>query len=291
MNLLKNIPIVRQRHPGLGLQQPFEVVWESHTGSEKNWHGDMHYALQFCLILHGEVEVRFSDFQRRYQEGEIWWTMFWEPHAFRFLGKHNFILAANLDFDHIGNCDPFGSNNWLLPFVTAPALRYCPDTPDERQEVLRIGQTLLHHWNKRPTNWKLRDWLTIHELLLTAIDRLNTQSDTVPATASAERFRKISPAVNLVRSSSGRPPELAAAAAECRLSVSRFSELFRQTFSLSYGKFAARSRLAAAARDLKSNNLDIEEVANKWGFYDSSHFYHAFQELYGCTPKQYQQSH
>lgn len=130
----------------------------------------------------------------------------------------------------------------------------------------------------------------IHELLLTAIDHMAGEEIAIPQIESAERFRKIKPAVNLVKNSIGRPPELEEAAASCSLGVSRFSELFRQTFGLSFGKFAARSRLAAAARDLKSGRMDIEEVAVKWGFYDNSHFHRAFQELYGCTPKQYQRS-
>ena len=288
MNLLENIPVIRQRHPGLGPQQPFELAWEYHTGTEKCWHGDMHYALQFCIVLHGAVEVRFGDFQREYREGEVWWTMFWEPHAFRFIGQRNFVLAVNLELDHLGNCDPFGSGNWLLPFVTQPSLRHCPDTASEQGRLQSTGRMLLHQWTKRPDNWKLRGWLTIHELLLTAIDHLSGLESAIPQTASAERFRKIKPAVNLVRNSTGKPPELTEAAASCRLSVSRFSELFRQTFCLSFGKFAARARLASAARDLKGSGMDIEEVAVKWGFYDSSHFHHAFQKLYGCTPKQYQ---
>jgi len=290
MNLLKEIPIIRQRHPGLGPQQPFELVWEYHSGAEKAFHGDMHYALQFCIVLHGAVEVRFNDFQREYHAGDAWWTMFWEPHAFRFAGKRNFVLAVNIDIDHIGNCDPFGSGNWLLPFVVPVTQRYCPDNDAGRELFLHAGKNLYHQWIKRPGNWKLHCWLKIHELLLTAVDHMSGEDIAIPQNASAERFRKIKPAVNLVRNSAGKPPELETAAASCHLGVSRFSELFRQTFGLSFGKFAARSRLAAAARDLKGGSMDIEEVAVKWGFYDSSHFHHAFQELYGCTPRQYQQN-
>lgn len=290
MNLLQGIPIVRQRHPGLGLQQPFDMICDYHYGADRGYHGDMHYALQFGIVLHGSVEVIFNDFKREYSEGEAWWIMFWEPHAFRFTGRRNFILTFNIDIDHLGNCDPFNTDNWLLPFVTAPALRYCPSSTADKEFFKGNGRNLFRYWTKRPKNWKLHSWLLIHELILRANDNMVDSQSAAPHIESAARFMKIKPAVSLAKNSTGRPPSLEEGATACNLSVSRFSELFRQTIGISFSKFAARARLAAAARELKSRNHAIEEIAADLGFYDSSHFNHAFRELYGCSPKQYQNS-
>ncbi len=290
MNLLSKISIIRQQHPDIGPQQPFSLASEYRHGKDEVFHGDMHYALQFCIVIHGSMEVMFEGFQREFLPGDVWWTMFWEPHAFRFTGTRNFALAVNVDINCLGDCDPFGSGDSLLPFVASPEQRYCPGSKKEREWFRENGRKLFHQWTGRPANWKLYSWFGIHEMILRSIDGMKEDRANLSKIEVTEKFRKIRPAVNLVNNTSGRPPLLSEAAAACNLSVSRFSDIFRQTFGVSFGKFAARARLAAAARELKQSYLAIEEIAANWGFYDCSHFHHAFRELYGCTPKQYQKN-
>ncbi|MCC7300410.1 MAG: AraC family transcriptional regulator [Verrucomicrobia bacterium] len=282
MDDLTNIPIVRQKHPGISPTTPLDVVREYIYQPMKEFKADMHYALQFCIILHGGAEVVFDGFQREYQAGEMWWTMCWEPHAYRFAGRRNFAVAVNIDLDQLGNCDPFGECNWLLPFVLIPSERYCPSDTASRDKVQNTGRQLFKVWNKRESNWKLESWLLIHQLILVACK--NKQSASLELTGG---FKKIKNAVDLVKSTVGRPPSLTEAAATCGLSPSRFSEVFRQNTGVSFGKFAARARLSFAAHDLKSGALTVEEVSEKWKFFDNSHFCHAFKELYGYTPMQF----
>ena len=95
-------------------------------------------------MLHGSAEVIFEDFNRTFQEGELWWNMCWEPHAYRFTGKRNFVLAINIDVEQLGSCSPFSGCNWLAPFVASPEERYCPETDRERRYILHTGKELYH---------------------------------------------------------------------------------------------------------------------------------------------------
>ncbi|MFA7230623.1 MAG: AraC family transcriptional regulator [Victivallaceae bacterium] len=285
MEDLRKIPIVRQQHPDISPLVPFDVIREYRYQPMKRFEADMHYALQFCIMLHGSAEVVFDGFQREYQAGEMWWTMFWEPHAYRFSSRRNFAVTVNIDLDQLGNCDPFGECNWLLPFVLMPSERYCPPDAVSRENIWNAGRKLFKLWHKRESNWKLECWLLIHQLILTACKNKSGQNSSLELTGG---FKKIKKAVDLVKSAVGRQPSLTEAAMACGLSPSRFSEVFRQNTGVSFGKFAARARLSFAANDLKSGTLAIEEVAEKWAFFDNSHFCHAFKELYGCTPIQFQ---
>lgn len=287
MEDLKKIPIVRQRHPDISPLAPFDVVWEYRAQPMKKFEADMHYALQFCIILRGGMEMAFEGFQREYQAGEMWWTMFWEPHAFRFSRRRNFAVMINIDLDHLGNCDPFGECNWLLPFVLTPAARYHPASPEMLAEARSAGRKLFKLWVKREPYWKLESWLLIHQLILRAVKNITQNQQDGTLLEFADGFKRIQKAIALVKGSVGRPPALADAASACGLSPSRFSEVFRKSAGVSFGKFAARARLFFAANDLKRGALAIEEVAEKWAFFDNSHFCHAFKELYGCTPVQY----
>ena len=49
----------------------------------------------------------------------------------------------------------------------------------------------------------------------------------------------------------------------------------------------AESTIRQAARDIATSNMAVEEVAAKWGFFDSSHFCHAFKKIYQCSPSEF----
>lgn len=282
MQQLETISIERQSHPDLSTEQPFSIVGEYCRGPRTEFHGDMHYALQICIVLTGELEILFEDFQRVYGPGEMFFTMCWEPHAYRPLGKRNFFIAVNIDIDRIGTPDLFGDCDWLLPFTVEPALRYCPETEKERREVSSFGRHLCRLYRERPVFWRQEMWLAIHQLLLLAIRNTEAEEGAPPGI-----FVRIRPALDLARKISSRPPELEQAAIACALSKSRFSELFRLAMGVSFGKFAGRVRMANATRDLLEGQMTVEEIAERWGFSDASHFCHAFRAVYKCPPREF----
>ncbi len=283
------IPIEKQGHPGITPECPFEIVHEYKYNPSKDFLGDMHYALQLCIIIDGGMDVAFDHFERHYSAGQAFWTMFWEPHAYRFSDRRNFAIAINIDLDYLGQCGSFSECNWLQPFVVQPDKRFCPETDIDKQFFKTAGLMMYRTWRDHPLNWKHHIWLKLHQLILTAIDRLSSAPNAEEAISneSSDDFMKIKAAVDAVRKGTGRPPSLNEAAAICSLSQSRFSHIFTGVFGMSYGKFASRSRLASAAMDLSYNRLTIDEVAAKWGFFDNSHFTNSFRKLYGCAPRQY----
>lgn len=286
---LSRIKVEQQTQPELSILTPFDIKAEYSRLPDEDFHGDSHYALQFCIVLHGAAELVFEDFSRIYRPGEIWWNMCWEPHAYRFAGRNTFIVAVNLDVEQLGACSPFGGCNWLTPFVAESRKRYCPESWDDCQFVLETGRSLYHASRKKPANWKISCWLMIHQLLLHSIQRMehwNTASS-LGDIRNQNTFTRIRYALNHVWSAETRPPSLTEAAALCSLSPSRFSELFRKAMGVSYGKFAIRVRMSNAAKDLLAGKLSLDEVAQKWGFFDSAHFCHAFKKFYRVSPGQF----
>lgn len=287
---LSRIKVEKQTHPDLSILSPFDIASEYSRLPFEDFRGDSHYALQICIVLHGAAELVFEDFSAIYRSGELWWNMCWEPHAYRFVGHRTFVVAVNLDVEQLGACSPFRGCNWLTPFVAESNARYCPSTAEEREYAREIGRTLFHLNRKRESNWRIRSWLMIHELLLTAIRHMEKDKKKHGFQESRESmnsFTRIRYALNQVWSSETRPPSLSEAARMCSLSPSRFSDLFRKTMGVSYGKFAIRVRMSNAAKDLLSGRFALEEIAQKWGFFDSAHFCHSFKKFYRVSPSQF----
>ena len=130
--------------------------------------------------------------------------------------------------------------------------------------------------------------LTVHQMILDAAEKINP----LPGNTSAVKMNmnRIQQALHLVRTAPV-PPSLQEAAAMCNLSVSRFSSLFASVIGASYGQFSLRVRLSKAAYDLKTNTISLNEIAEKYGFYDASSFCNAFKKIYGCTPSVFKKRH
>lgn len=286
---LSTIAIARQKHPALAADNPFDIAWDYRYLPASDYLGDMHYALQLGICLTGASEIVYDGYSRICRPGECWWTMCWEPHAYRALARRSFTVAINLDLNSLGQCDPFGSCNWLLPFSLPPEQRFMPESAAERRFFAEAGRQLFH-WHCRGGRFhRQQSWLLIHQLLLTALESLYAvhKNETAQARLLGGYFPRLRPAVELARAAGIEPVTLAHAAAACSLSPSRFSELFREAFGLSFGQFAARARLGRAAREVLHSPLTIEEIAARWGYFDSSHFCHAFKKVYQCSPSEF----
>jgi AraC-like DNA-binding protein len=289
-NRLKNIKTEKVKHPGLKPDQPFTIETEYRESPMEDFYGDMHYALQMGIVLQGSMEVMFQDYTGTYGPGEVSWTMLWEPHAFRFTGNRNLAIAVNIDFDYLGNLDPFDSCGWILPFTVKPSTRYRPYREEDKMFFLNSGRRLYKLWRERPSpSWKIKSWMIIHDLVAEAADSIALKGHGMGKSGFPEKFKRIKPAIEVVRGKTGRPPRLDEAAAMCGLSASRFSFLFKDVLGISFGKFSARARLAASAADLKKGEMSIKEIADKWGFVDHSHYLNSFKKLYGYTPSVYRE--
>ena len=286
---LSSIAIEKQKHPTLSAESPYSIDYMYVKNPSEKYSGDIHYALQLGICLTGAAEILYSDHSRICRPGECFWTMCWEPHACRVLEKRTFVVAINLEMNSLGNVDPFGSCHWLLPFTLPPAERYVPQADDEKQKFLDAGRKLFHWNSKHQAYWQQKSWLLINDLVLSAISKLNKTrpAGSEQAIASSDRFARLRPAIELAGSATAEPVTLAQAAKACSLSASRFSELFREALGSSFGQFAARARLSQAARDIATSNMAVEEVAAKWGFFDSSHFCHTFKKIYQCSPSEF----
>lgn len=288
MDELNEIKMEKQTHPDLSVLSPFDLVYEYSRNPRTEFHGDSHYALQICIVLHGRAELMLEGFSGEYGEGDLWWNMCWEPHAYRLAGRRDFVVAINIDVEQLGSCSPFGGCNWLSPFVAKPQNRYRPRNPEEKAYILAVGKRLFHLYHGRENNWRISSWLLIHEMLIYAINRMDwTGLEGKFEKESLNSFARIRRALNKVWISDARSPSLSEAARMCGLSSSRFSELFRRAMGVSYGKFAIRVRMSNAAKDLLSGRFSLEEISLKWGFFDSAHFCHAFKKFYRISPSQF----
>lgn len=87
-----------------------------------------------------------------------------------------------------------------------------------------------------------------------------------------------------------RPLGLQLMAERIGVHPAHLSRSFRKYFQCTLGEYVRHLRLNYAARELAESRKSLAEIAYRAGFYDQSHFTHAFKLHTGMTPTQYRRA-
>ena len=76
-------------------------------------------------------------------------------------------------------------------------------------------------------------------------------------------------------------------AAHCRLSLGRFSHVFRESMGVSPHEYLMRIRIEKAQQLLRHNRFSVAEVAERTGFSGQNYFSRTFKRYTGKSPRDY----
>ncbi len=262
------------------------IQWWEHN-HKRVCHGmrDMHYGLEFAIVLAGRVKQIYPNWETIVGPGEAWLCGMWEPHGYdvvkapaRFVGCRIWPpLLASLRFSQAAGFD------WFAPFAAPPRER--PQAPRKSRPRMRaLAERLLAVDHEPEGHQEVWPVLIVMETLLEL-----TRNWTPPSAhrrASLTVMSRVSPAIELVFARR-RFLSVQEAARACGMSRNHFSRLFGEVMGISFPQFALRYRLSCVAGQLTSTDAPIKTVASAWGFTDDSHLHHQFRRHYGMSPSEY----
>lgn len=247
---------------------------------------DMHLPPELGVVLSGKM-ARYTDgIRTELPRGGVWLANSLELHGRQAIEKNSRVAVFTISTDFFHNMVIPGVDNhfWQTPFNTPAALR--PLLIDETFASLaeRLISSLAAGGSQEILSAKIQ--LTLLEIILhvNQLGKFKTEGCT-----DVTDFGRLRPALDLIYRLN-HPAGTAAAAKLCKLSVSRFSQLFLQATGMSFRKFSLRHRLSQVAHDLKSEHSSLDELADKWGFATKSHLLNRFKEHYNITPNLYRKS-
>ncbi|MCQ2380558.1 MAG: AraC family transcriptional regulator, partial [Victivallaceae bacterium] len=243
---------------------------------------DMHSHVHFGIVLSGSHRGWCDGDVSTGNTGDAWLTGPFEPHtSYGQTADHEAIVAS---FQIENLCRGF--SGWEVP-VMAP---FSCDVAERRRllsaemnpGLLEMGRELrdLALLPNQDDYAKLEEWLLIHRLFVHVLRNFSGRN----AFGGESGMERVMPAFVLPRKQPGRPVSVEEAAAACHLSVPRFGELFKRYAGTTFRQYEIRFRMSGARADIVSRNGSLKEIAARWGFYDTSHFLHAFRRYYGLTP-------
>lgn len=271
------------------LGNPFRVDSYFCKASREPVIPDMHYALHIGILKRGKLTSCIGGFARDILPGQLWFIGAWEPHYAVEIQEDSEIVLCTILMEGLGIAAPFYNINWLLPFIVPPESRPQAEDRESRETVLNIAKEILRSLDSGldENQTKCVQWLKIHELLLFIIS--NSGLNRGKNADGGEIFMRIMPAIELIRTGNHQLLSLGDAAKACGLGKSRFSSLFKKATGLSFAKFAMSFRLSGALSDVRNTDLPFKTIAEKWDFFDLSHFHHLFRQHLKHSPSEFRE--
>lgn len=246
---------------------------------------NMHYAVEFLLVLSGRMKCHYRDWQITLDAGQIGLCGIWEPHGFCTLEVpcQNIIFSILPEMLAMTRLPEAAFFDWLAPFTVPPQKR--PRVNAVRSDYfLSLGRRALDILGKKG---KIEGVLLRLLLLEIIIELCNDWSLPAPAgTISSDSFAMINKAVEMIFKSR----ELITvheASKVCGLRKRTFAKLFHEVMGISFADFSLRYRLDGTKEQLVRSHDPLKTISTAWGFTDKSHFHHQFVQHYGCTPNEF----
>ncbi|MFA5865973.1 MAG: AraC family transcriptional regulator [Phycisphaerae bacterium] len=253
-------------------------------------HFDIHVGLEIGICLSGASKRWFGSHTFNVDRGQVWFAGLWEPHGFEVTKPPARHMVIEIMPEFIDTPEPFSAFDWLKLFKVTPDRRPNASSAKDRNFALAMARKLLKIIRGgHDANWLIRTRLALQEYLLYFAERISEPSKVAPRIEPFHQRQKLLPALMLLEHSHCRDVSIIEAARAAHMGRSSFSQMFRSAIGVSFGKYCQRRRLAGAIYDLRSTDLKLAAIAQRWGFCDAAHFVRLFKSVMHMTPSEYRQ--
>lgn len=235
--------------------------------------------MEFCLCLKGNLIFDTEDGEYPFRPGHIFVSSPREPHHLRHnpsgLKTYRILFAIPKPGQRILGLDKRESE-WLARTLTHLPKRLFAATPRIRTSFERLFE-LYDSERRIPAARRVRLKSATLELLVAIVDAARRTPR--KATSSIERIAR------RIRERPNAEYPAAAMAREANLSLSAFSDAFKQAMGLPLHAYVLNCRVERAKRLLATTKRSISSIAQELGFYSTQHFALTFKRIIGKHPR------
>ena len=248
------------------LQREFNNKLEYSRSATPNFRLNFHSQLEIYVIHSGEVEILINDQRKILRGGEISVALSYDAHGYRTLkaGEAEHLI---IPLSYCGEVSPLLPKHLTSPFT---------DDPDT---YARVSEALTQFAACRS---EIARHGYVYVILGILLERLSTEE---PTDAKDPLFS--SEILIYISHHFREELTLDSLARQFGYNSSYLSRSFRQTFGISFGKYLTMLRLRETVLLMRAKKMSVTACALESGFGSMRSFYRAFQEEFGCTPKQY----
>ncbi|WP_019243168.1 MULTISPECIES: AraC family transcriptional regulator [Bacillus] len=249
------------------------------------WH--FHKELEILIILDGSMEIVIQEKVYHLKNGDVFLIGPMEVHLDQNLDVHYIVFQFDVNKFFEPSLAPF-MHSLLNPNMNLSKLNYIFQQNEQVRKkvfelVMRIHKESIDHLR----GYEVAINIHIKDILLTILrhDHLHILDEF--SSAEMERLRPV-----LQYISQHLTEDLSAN--HCchllNLNYHYFVKLFKKTMGITFIEHIQHERIKLAERILLTEQISIEEIAERSGFHNMGHFYKTFYKFHKCTPLAFKRS-
>lgn len=229
-----------------------------------------HSHIEVYLIRSGEIEVLINNKRKVLGSGELCFSFGYDAHGYRTVGD----AVADYLIVPINCCNDF------LPLLTNKHVRYPFINDPKTYQTVADAFEQLFAADKN----ELLERGYAYVILGTILDKISSDEVTSQVSISSGFWAEI---LIYISTHFRENLTLSSVAKEFGYHPSYFSRSFQQTFGIHFIEYLTMLRLREVVLLLQSQTKSVTECAYESGFGSMRSFYRAFNEEFGCSPKEY----
>lgn len=253
-------------------------------------HFDIHTDLELGIVIRGGSRRWYEGHHIDVFRGQFWMAGLWEPHGMEVIRPNTRHLVLGIKPEFLDIPDPFAAFNWLHCFHLDSRQRPQANTLTEKNFVIEFAEKVIALMEGDSPYWQQKLRIYLQEFLMYFMEQQARPVEICQTSDSFGSRQTLLPALLMFEKNPHKIITLSDAARSAHMSRSKFSELFRQTMGIPFGKYCQRRRLAGAMRDLQATDMKLLAIAKRWGFSDAPHLARAFKTATNQTPQDYRKS-
>ena len=270
--------------PYLCLYEPMD----KHVDATISWH--WHQCYEIVYVAEGEMECHCPDQILHLQKGEAVFVSAGTLHLYRQTSQTPCVLYAHLfDTDFlIGGLGSGIYQKYIYPISKSPDIRLQAIRPDNYHQKLMLEhlQNMISLARQEPLGYEFQ---IRHQLSQLWLRLLTLCADRQPETFAHTDcdVRRIKVMLNFIHQNYARQLTLKDIADSASISERECSRCFQRCFRMSTIRYLHDYRIRVATRMLLQSEKSVSQISESCGFCTPSYFGRRFQEVYGCSPREY----
>ena len=264
--------------------QPFDIFTTAIAQSGLHWH----YYSEILYVKKGKLRLICNDYSFMLEENDICYIYPLQLHEVQNAeDSESEYIVIKFDIHTIHLPKAYIQKMYDYFLTRTSENDYCIIVKNFSNAGNGYGECIdntVLEYSKKQDFYMLQVQANIFTLLI-AIARLGSKEmcETEKPSGSNMSFHHI---LEYIDTHSSEKIEIEELAEKCHMSYSHFAKLFRENYGRSCKEYITYIRLNKADELLMHTDYDIAYIAAETGFFDSSHFIHAYKKWKGLTPKQ-----
>lgn len=270
--------------PYICLVEPMQC----HVDATISWH--WHQCFEIVYVAEGSMECHSPDQVLTLEKGEAVFVNAGVLHRYRQTGNAPCVLYAHL-FDGSFLTGALGSGiyqKYMYPITKSPDIQLQAIRPSNHHQNLMLQQLreMIELARQEPFGYEFQIQYRLSQFWCRLLTMTADRQSAAPGTAEGD-IQRIKMMLRFIHEQYDRPLTLKDIAGAASISERECSRCFQRCFRMSTIQYLHDYRIRTAARMLLQSERSISQISDSCGFCTPSYFGRRFQEVFGCSPREY----